>query len=594
MHLIQIVRRYFSLLSRHPMNQEKLVELRHLAGKIFGLMTVYELFMVAETYPVCWFINTLSAGGPYHNRLLRLNLLILALALIGKFLHKELTIRRVMYYWRNWRLTWGYGHWHQIHLCTAWHTAHSTGEKESVVSKSVNKIEKMIDDLLFEGIPMLARVVVITAFITWLEPYYGLVVVAGLVVFLVIVIRTERLDYPNRIAARTEIKAIEAEGTELVQNWWTIKQLGMEPEFAERHAWNLSAMCGNEDRRFRYFMGLAHLQDITSVGMRFALFVAIAWLFDPTQGIGTIFIVSGLAERIFSNLHRSLDLQRHLKEGLMAMAEFSDVLETVPTVTSPAAPRWPRQWRGEVRFDDVSFSYPEIAQPALEHVSFVMPAGSFTAIVGESGSGKTTLARLLLRDYDPTKGRIVIDGVDLRQVDLRRFLRQVGLVSQSFQLFGDTIANNIGLGRDYQRADIERAARRAHAHDFILRLPGDYQAWIGENGVRLSGGERQRIAIARALVSDPRIIIFDEATSALDTATQGIIQRTLHELVRAGEATIIVIAHRLSTIRAAEQVLVMHAGQIVESGSYAALVGNPTSHLARLCRQESQSDLLPC
>lgn len=228
--------------------------------------------------------------------------------------------------------------------------------------------------------------------------------------------------------------------------------------------------------------------------------------------------------------------------------------------------------RGEIRFDQVSLTYPGKTRAALEHIDLTIPAGQMIALVGGSGGGKTSLANLVPRFYCPSAGRILLDGIDLRDIRLSSLRANIALVSQEVTLFNDTVAANIAYGRlaSVSRADIEEAARAAHALDFIRELPEGFDTLVGENGIKLSGGQRQRLAIARAILKDAPILILDEATSALDTESERHVQAALENLMHG--RTTLVIAHRLSTIEKADRILVLDKGHIIESGSHSELI----------------------
>jgi ABC-type multidrug transport system fused ATPase/permease subunit len=224
----------------------------------------------------------------------------------------------------------------------------------------------------------------------------------------------------------------------------------------------------------------------------------------------------------------------------------------------------------EIRFEDVSFSY-VAGKPVLTNMSFAVPAGSMIAIVGPSGAGKTTLVDLIPRFYDPQRGRILINGVDLRDLSLSGLRGAIGLVTQETVLFDDTVGANIALGRPGAAPrELEEAARAANADGFIRDMPEGYATPIGDRGVKLSGGQRQRLAIARAILKNPPILIFDEATSALDSESEALVQEALDRLVR--DRTTFVIAHRLSTVRRADRILVIENGRISDSGSHEELL----------------------
>jgi subfamily B ATP-binding cassette protein MsbA len=280
-----------------------------------------------------------------------------------------------------------------------------------------------------------------------------------------------------------------------------------------------------------------------------------------------------------------------LQRGLAGCDRVFGTLDTPPHIVSPppgvAIPAAPPQ-RG-IEFVDVGFTYGPDRPPALRGISMTLRAGRSLAIVGETGSGKSTLANLLPRFHDPTSGRILWDGTDLRQFDLRSLRSQIALITQDVVLFDDTVAGNIAYGCE-PAPDMDRivaAATAARAHSFIDgRMPLGYNTRIGARGVRLSGGERQRLAIARAILRNAPVLVLDEATSALDSETEALVQQALQELFPG--RTVLVIAHRLSTIQACDSIAVMSQGRIVEQGSHAELMA-ADGHYARFQRLQSGS-----
>lgn len=312
--------------------------------------------------------------------------------------------------------------------------------------------------------------------------------------------------------------------------------------------------------------GVLVVRGETTVGTLIAFLGYVSGLFGPVQGLSGIYQTLKRASVSLEQIFGILDLQEHLGDA-------PDARELGPV-------------RGDVRFDDVHFSYGARDRPLLTGVDIAVPAGAMFAIVGPSGSGKTTLMALLMRFYDPTDGRILIDGHDLRHVTQNSLRRSIGVVLQDPLLFNDTVAANIAYGfPEATRQEIEQSARAACAHDFIAKLPDGYDTVVGERGSLLSVGERQRVSIARALVKNPAIIVLDEATASLDAESEAAVQQALSALV-AGRTTF-VIAHRLATVVDADRIIVLKEGRVAEQGSHrelAALDG----YYAQLVRQQTR------
>jgi ATP-binding cassette subfamily B protein/subfamily B ATP-binding cassette protein MsbA len=245
---------------------------------------------------------------------------------------------------------------------------------------------------------------------------------------------------------------------------------------------------------------------------------------------------------------------------------------------------------GRITVRNASFAYPGSAVRVLHNVSLEAAPGEVVALVGPSGAGKTTLCNLIARFYDPTEGRVELDGVDLREIEISSYRKLLGIVEQDTFLFDGTIAENIGYGRRLcSPEEIRHAAELANAHEFIAGMKDGYDTFIGERGVRLSGGQRQRIAIARAILKDPRILLLDEATSALDSESEHLVQEALARLMQ--NRTTVIIAHRLSTIRVAHRIAVLDGGSLIELGSHDTLMALNGLY-AHLYAMQFREDLL--
>jgi ATP-binding cassette, subfamily B, bacterial MsbA len=261
-----------------------------------------------------------------------------------------------------------------------------------------------------------------------------------------------------------------------------------------------------------------------------------------------------------------------IQEALGAVRRVYDILDTQPIIKSPENPVPLSSIEGRIQYENVTFGYREEA-PVLKNVSFEILPGETAALVGPTGAGKSTLIQLLHRFFDPDQGCIKLDGYDIRQLDLKNFLEQIALVPQETLLFGGSIRENILYGKlDASEEEVVAAAKSANANEFILKQENGYDTLVGEKGVKLSGGERQRIAIARALLKNPRILVLDEATSALDNRSEALIQEAMERLM--ADRTTLVIAHRLSTVRNVDKIIVLDAGRVVEVGKHNELMEN--------------------
>ncbi len=296
--------------------------------------------------------------------------------------------------------------------------------------------------------------------------------------------------------------------------------------------------------------------------------------------VGEIVSFMGFAMLLIGRLETAASFVSSLFFKLPALEDFFNILDERSSVPEQENARVLWAPRGEVRFESVAFSYPTSGAPVLSDVSFKARPGTCVALVGHTGAGKSTAMTLLQRLWDPTAGRITIDGQDLRDITLDSLRSNIGVVFQESLLFNRSIRDNLLVGRpEATDEEIERACRMADAHEFIIRQPNGYDTMIGERGTTLSGGQRQRLAIARALLKDPPILILDEATSALDAATEARVSRALKTLM-AGRTTF-VIAHRLSTVRDADEILVFDGGHIVEQGTFNSLLARQ-GHFATL------------
>jgi ATP-binding cassette subfamily B protein len=311
--------------------------------------------------------------------------------------------------------------------------------------------------------------------------------------------------------------------------------------------------------------------------------------------VGDLLVVGTAMSAILGRLQQVNQITEQYQKAITSSRRFFEVLDAPPTVPEEAnakeLPR-PLEGAGAVEFHFVTFGY-DSKKPVLRDIAFDVPGGSLVALVGPTGAGKSSMMQLLARFYDPQQGQILIDGVDTRKVSLKSLRGEIGFVFQETFLFSDTVANNIRYGHpEATQGDVEAAARVAQAHEFIMELPQGYDTMLGERGATLSGGQRQRLAIARGIISNPRILVLDDALAAVDPETEHLISRAL-ELVMV-DRTVFIIAHRLSTVKAADLVIVLEHGRITQAGTHKELMREPGHyrHIAEVQLAYQERELL--
>jgi ATP-binding cassette subfamily B protein len=322
-------------------------------------------------------------------------------------------------------------------------------------------------------------------------------------------------------------------------------------------------------RYYSVFFPLMHM--ISGISLVFILWYGGRQVLNGSMSVGTL-VLFNLYLSLLANPIRQLGwIMNSVARAIASGERIFEVLDTRPAIRDQPDARELVAPRGEIRFEQVSLTYPHAAHPALRDIDVVAEPGKVTALIGTTGSGKSSLTALIPRFYDVTAGRVTYDGSDIRDLTLSSLRRSIGVVMQESFLFSTTIRDNIAFGNpDATQAEIEAAARIARAHDFIMDTPDGYDTKLGERGVSLSGGQRQRIAIARALCSDPRVLILDDATSSVDTETEWVIQQALKDAM-VGRTTF-VIAQRVSTLKNADEILVLEDGRIIERGRHLDLI----------------------
>ncbi len=480
-------------------------------------------------------------------------------------------------------------HLHELSL--RYHLERKTGAITRDLERGTRSVSSLLNYMVFSILPILVEVGLIAVILlSQYNPWYAVVTFVTVAIYIAttMVITEWRMKY--RITMNQADSKASSQAVDSLINYETVKYFGNEAYEMQRYDDTLQVW---EDAAVKSQTSLSALNvgqgAIIATGVTLIMFMASQGVVDGEMSMGDLVLVNAFMIQMFIPLNFLGIVYSQLKHALSDMDRMFTLIEEQPEIRDIKNAPTLQVSKGTLRFEHVDFHYhPD--RTILHGIDFEIPAGKKVAIVGPSGAGKSTLARLIFRFYDVSGGRVLIDSQDIREVSQQSLRAHIGIVPQDTVLFNDSIAHNIGYARpDSSAAEITRAARLAHIHDFILSLPDGYDTVVGERGLKLSGGEKQRVAIARAILKNPRIMIFDEATSSLDSRSEQAILEAMREV--ATDHTTLVIAHRLSTIADADNILVMEEGRIIESGNHNTLIqqGGLYKHMWELQQEEEQA-----
>lgn len=465
----------------------------------------------------------------------------------------------------------GKAHQKLIYLGLGYHEKENSGSKVSKVQRGIDKIIDLLSNLSWEVAPTILQIIFTTAVLFWVDWRFGVVVLFFVPIFVLLTISVNRRVFPLRKKRFDLYEKAAGMMTQSIVNINTVKSFTQEKRettrFGKLREEIKTIVLGEFGNILKQNLKRNFVIDSGRLCIMLFGFYLI-WKGNIT--VGTFVFVFTISEKALISLYRISRLYDRIMESSEAVERIHEISKEETDIKNPSGGIVPRKIVGDLEFRDMSFFYADSSQQALRKINLSIPSGATTALIGPSGGGKTTLARMVYRHYDPTGGSVLLDGKDLRKYDLYGFRKFFAIVPQDVEIFNASVSENISYAKpSASKQEIQAAARIANAEEFIKQLSDGYDTIVGERGIKLSGGQRQRVGIARAILANPKVLIFDEATSNLDSQSERLIQDAMDKISK--NRTVIIIAHRLSTIKKADKIVVLEKGQVVETGSHAEL-----------------------
>jgi ATP-binding cassette, subfamily B, bacterial len=478
-----------------------------------------------------------------------------------------------------------------LHLSLAYHERENTGNKITKIQKGADKLVQLLANIFWDILPTVFQVFVTTIVLFVVDFRFGLFFVISVPLFMFITLKGNKQVSPQRKIRQDGYEEASGIMTQSIININTVKSFTQE----EREK-TLLVNIANSIRKNSYFEFFTMFRFglyrglVVDVSLVAIICFGIFLILQGDMSVGSLVFVITVSQKALLSLYRISRIYDKVMESYEPISRIKKLFTAKNDIVNKQNSKKVKTIKGNISFKNVSFSYSNSHDRALYDVSLNIKSGTTVALIGPSGGGKTTTARMIYRHYDPQSGSVQIDGVDLRDYNLNSFRSHISIVPQEVDIFSTSIRANISYGKPNAGIEeIEEAAFIANADEFINKFEEGYETEVGERGIKLSGGQRQRIGIARAVLANPRILIFDEATSNLDSYSEKLIQNALSRICK--NRTVIIIAHRLSTIKKADKIFVLENGRIAEQGNHRELSSREGGLYSKLLKLQEVGDI---